>query len=98
MEELSQHREVGRPVRRVVFLFGGKSTGAADHCDVLGWLHTLTGVKQLVQQVLDQDSAQWYLIPGFNMAFWVGVTELFNLLRPQFPYEKMSLTVCCMVS
>ena len=98
MEELSQHREVGRPVCRVVFLFGDKSIGAADHCDVLGWLHALAGVKRLVQWVLDQDSAQWYLIPDINMAFWFCVTELLNLSRPQFPYKKMCLTVCCMVS
>lgn len=96
MEELSQHREVGRPVCRVVFSFGDKSTGAADPCDVLGWLHTLTGVKQLLQRVLGQDSAQWYFIPAFNMAFWFSV--LLNLLRPQPPCEKMSLAVCCMVS
>lgn len=83
---------------RVVFLFGDKSTGAAHHCDVLGWLHTLAGVKWLVQRVLDQDSAQWYLIPDFNMVFWFSVTELLNLLTPQLPYEKMSLTMCRMVS
>lgn len=89
MEELSQHR--------AVFSFGDKSTGTVDHCDVPGWLHP-HWVKRLVQWVLDQDSAQWFLIPDFNMAFWVCVTQLLYLLRPQFPHEKMSLTVCCMVS
>lgn len=98
MEESSQHREVERPVCRIVSSFGDKSAGPAGHCDVLEWLHTLTGMKWLVQWVLDQDSAQWYLIPDFNLAFWFCVTELLNLLKPQFPYEKMSLTVCLTMS
>lgn len=83
---------------RVVFSFGDKSTGAADHHDVLGWLHTLTGAKRLVQWVLDQDSAQGYLIPEFNMAFSFCDAEFLSLLWSQFPYENMSLTGYHMVS
>lgn len=81
-----------------LFLFQDKSTGAADHHDVLGWLHTLAGVKWLVQWVLDQDSAQGYLIPEFNTGLWFCVTEFLSLWWSQFPSENMSLTVYDMVS
>lgn len=56
---------------------------------LLGWNSCCSGCWARIQ---------WYLIPDFNMAFWFSVTELLNLLRPQSPCEKMSLTVCCMGS
>jgi len=90
MEELPQHRQV-----RSLLLFGDKSIGAVDQLCV--WVAAHPHWGELVQWVLDWDSAHWYLIPDSNMAFWFCIFELLNLLRPLSPCAKRSLTVRCMV-